>query len=85
MRHPRHAPGEGEGKEGDGDGDRETDVGGGASGELEFHFCGRCGCVTHWWVKGERERGERVGVNVRMLGERYVRGLEERRSWGPGT
>lgn len=44
--------------------------------KMEFYFCSRCGCVTHWWQRGARE--EAMGVNVRMCGREVVEGCERR-------
>lgn len=34
--------------------------------ELEFHRCTECGCVSHW-VGVEKSRGDRMGVNARLM------------------
>lgn len=56
----------------------------------EFHFCDRCGSVTHWWTKEgeERERWieegkEMMGVNFRGCGREMVERVGRRVSEGP--
>ncbi|KAI0471649.1 Mss4-like protein [Xylariaceae sp. FL0804] len=55
---------------------------GAGSGQGSFHFCSRCGCVTHWWgcgLDGGSNPGgddEVMGVNARMLPERALEGVE---------
>lgn len=37
------------------------------SGDISFHFCANCGCVTHYVVSSEDEKGQmRAAVNLRM-------------------
>ena len=52
-------------------------------GALEFHRCGRCGCVMYWgptpelaakWK--EQDQTVRMGVNCRMLPEEEIAGVE---------
>jgi hypothetical protein len=47
---------------------------------VEFHRCGRCGCVTHWWKAEEYDDGKfpDMGVNGRLLGKEGVTGIEVR-------
>lgn len=33
--------------------------------ELEFHFCGTCGCTTHWSALDKAV--DRMGVNARLM------------------
>lgn len=48
--------------------------------ELEFHRCTKCGCVTHWWrvTKGREDPFEDMGVNVRLLDRKFLKGVEHR-------
>ncbi len=37
------------------------------SGDIDFHFCAACGCVTHYVAGSKDENGRmRAAVNVRM-------------------
>ncbi|WP_421723285.1 GFA family protein [Bauldia sp.] len=37
-------------------------------GAIDFYFCPRCGCLTHYIATGPGEDGKRwTGVNLRML------------------
>ncbi|KAI3391977.1 hypothetical protein diail_6384 [Diaporthe ilicicola] len=61
-------------------------------GNIGFHFCGNCGCLTHWsptekrlaWLKREKEtKGDaapwaKVGVNSRMLPPNLLEGVEKK-------
>ena len=43
------------------------------SGDIDFHVCANCGCVTHFVVCSEDEKGRRLAaVNVRMSGPSSV-------------
>lgn len=33
---------------------------------IEFHFCPRCGCVTHWRAQQVHEGKRRIAVNMRL-------------------
>ena len=44
---------------------------------VALHFCGECGCVTHWTGLPILEE-ERVGANMRMFGNNAVSGVELR-------
>ncbi|MBT8047994.1 MAG: GFA family protein [Xanthomonadales bacterium] len=43
--------------------------------QLEFYFCNRCGCVTHY-ESVEKEPESRIAVNTRMLAAADVAGIE---------
>lgn len=48
--------------------------------DLAFHFCGRCGCVTHWRAESVMAGGtRRVGVNLRLAEPRDVASLRVER------
>jgi hypothetical protein len=32
---------------------------------VDFHRCGHCGCVTHWWPR--KAGRETIGINVRLF------------------
>ena len=49
-------------------------------GSLEFHRCGRCGCVTHWRAP---EDATKVGVNARLMAAADLAGVPVRVSEGP--
>lgn len=64
----------------------------GHAGRLAFHFCAHCGCVTHWWrtaaaaAPGEEKPAadpdkEKMGVNMRLAGEKAVEGVERKVSY----
>ena len=37
------------------------------SGEIEFHFCPTCGCVSHWQAHDPDSQGRtRIAVNLRL-------------------
>ena len=46
--------------------------------DLEFHRCGKCGCVTHWWPtkKYSTDPSAEMGVNTRMLDKKVLEGVE---------
>lgn len=45
-------------------------------GSIEFHFCGKCGCVTHWRAQGaDRDGRRRMAVNVRLAEPDAVAGI----------
>lgn len=52
------------------------------SGDIYFHFCATCGCITHYVVSAEDENGRtRAAVNLRMsdpspIGELPIRHFE---------
>jgi hypothetical protein len=42
----------------------------GEGGSLLFHFCGDCGCVTHWRGVGTEANGRRrLAVNLRLVSD----------------
>ena len=46
------------------------------SGDIDFHFCATCGCVTHFIACSEDEDGrKRTAVNVRMSDPSPINGL----------
>ncbi|KAJ0106822.1 glutathione-dependent formaldehyde-activating gfa [Diaporthe amygdali] len=61
-------------------------------GDIGFHFCGNCGCLTHWapteqglaFLKKEKEtkgaeaHEPKVGVNCRMLPPNVLEGVEKK-------
>ncbi|GHB30854.1 GFA family protein [Salinicola rhizosphaerae] len=54
--------------------------------DLAFHFCGRCGCVTHWRAESVMAGGtRRIGVNLRLAEPRDVAGLQVERLDGLET
>lgn len=71
--------------EGKGAGSRKYIREGEGLGELEFNFCGKCGCVTHWWAIDKEEDGEaqEMGVNARMLDPVVLEGVQRIVSKGP--
>ncbi|KAH8890068.1 hypothetical protein GQ53DRAFT_842302 [Thozetella sp. PMI_491] len=52
------------------------------NGDLAFHRCAHCGCLTHWMGVRDTERRKRLGpeakmgVNCRMLPESEIAGAE---------
>ena len=50
-------------------------------GELEFHRCGRCGCVTHW--RTPDASFERMGVNARLMEPAELEGVPVKVTAGP--
>jgi hypothetical protein len=48
---------------------------------IAFHFCGNCGCSTHW--TRAKAGGPRMGVNTRLLPPDLVAGVPVRQSPGP--
>ena len=44
----------------------ETDIYTWGVGDLEFHRCRTCGCVTHW-AAADKTADRRMGVNARLL------------------
>ena len=52
--------------------------------DIEFHFCRRCGCVTHWWYTGRMMPwNSMMGVNGRLFETDVLDALEIRKSAGP--
>ncbi|KAJ9132957.1 hypothetical protein NKR19_g9200 [Coniochaeta hoffmannii] len=53
-----------------------------ARGSIGFWSCGRCGCLTHWWIEPKHaERNPeltKMGVNTRMLPESMLEGVERK-------
>lgn len=51
---------------------------------IRNHFCGACGCTTHWSAASALAEG-RMGVNMRLFDDEVVAGVEVRkvdgRSW----
>ena len=47
----------------------------------DFVRCRHCGCVTHW--ARHEEDAERMGVNMRLVPEGEVKGVEIRQGTGP--
>lgn len=39
----------------------------GSSGNAEFYFCSKCGCMTHATLVDTSDPDRRIGLNVRML------------------
>ena len=50
-------------------------------GELEFHRCRGCGCVSHW--RSVDRSYTRIGINGRLFEPGDVEGVEVRRTPGP--
>jgi hypothetical protein len=48
---------------------------------IALHFCGLCGCSTHWTSLPIWEQ-DKVGVNMRLFGDDLVAGVELRFSDG---
>lgn len=49
--------------------------------ELVFHFCGQCGCTTHWTPTDPTY--DRVGVNARTLGKAIFQTIPQRKGAAP--
>ena len=50
---------------------------------LETHFCGTCGCHSHW--RGLGEHAERSAINARLLDPAAIEGLRIRHFDGADT
>jgi hypothetical protein len=57
---------------------------------LATHFCGQCGCTTHWqmieaFAASRPEMPPRMGINMRLFEAEVVKGVEVRfpdgRAW----
>ncbi|MGH6871336.1 MAG: GFA family protein [Rhizomicrobium sp.] len=51
--------------------------------DLEFHFCGTCGCVTHWWPVDKSL--DRMGVNARLMEPEILAAARVRKFDGADT
>jgi hypothetical protein len=51
--------------------------------ELEFHFCARCGCTTHWMPIDRNY--DRMGLNARVLGKSVIQSTPVRRGEPPAA
>lgn len=45
---------------------------------ITFHFCGTCGCVTHYASHPGGDPDDRLSVNMRMAGHTAIKGLRIR-------
>ncbi|NII12179.1 GFA family protein [Oleiagrimonas sp. C23AA] len=56
------------------------------AGELAFHFCEQCGCVTHWRAMSTDEQGRRrMAVNLRLADPKTIATLPLNRFDGLDT
>ena len=57
----------------------------GCDGDISFHWCNNCGCMTHWWGEGDSEKrtgpNAKMGFNARMLPERDIEGVNRKVSY----
>lgn len=49
--------------------------------EIDFHFCGQCGCTTHYTIIDPGY--DRVGVNARVFGKAVFHAIPQRKGAGP--
>ena len=48
---------------------------------INFHFCGCCGCTTHW--SSVDPKRSRMGVNARLFGKAIFQSIPQQKGGGP--